>query len=816
MKVYPEPATDDIFGRQYLLSNTVWSNASAPGTLVSSVNLPVAFASFDVLQKKLADYMYTRMDVELEVKLVCSRYHYGAVMVSRSYGRAEDDTWYPWTMDWRQRAQMDAVVLACGDKQACKVVMKWNLPTVFMTNVGWGSQIGSLYVHVLHQLASVEPNPPNTVTVQIYGRIVNLRLAGPDQYGGPPLQKGLPHKRIEQQSKKHGGTQQDEAAKKSREGVLTQVAEATAQIAPHLARLPLIGGVASMVGDVAGMASPVLRALGWCKPTDVSKPQPFLPHLPQFMTQTAGVDPALRMCERPDELISLHESTAPFKDWAPSVNQYVRRFGFVEQGVWAASDTLGTALLTIPVSPWYCADKAPSGSPQTTTVIPTPLAYMSQYFGYCRGSIRYAIFICGNSFIGGVLRITYSPSTTFPVVMENYGGDYISKLVTVQGPTWVYFTVPRQNNNVWSSLKGGPKLGVTLPERPYGANVVASSTVKPSDVAKFGALRITVVEPLVVTSTTANPVVYFTVFQAAGKDWQFARYCGRDSVTLTTYQLAVPPPIVEKHAALADLEDADFPGLQEISAIERDDGLVFPDRDVSFVELMHRYSEGEWAQTTAATTRYLDIQPFQRGATWNVYYEDAIAELSMIFRYWRGSIRWFVRSISTTNDTLLMWYIPKWETPFLMEDQGASGCAIDSTGQRGARGYTTIECPWSDTRPYAFVYYDSPANGDRWTLGILPAQTGEALWLAVGDDFGMSGSLPPPMINYRTNAAPTLADKRPAKAGQVAHHLGQTTEDDLLQEIEKRREEARAMFNRVKDLQTQLEAKGVGKTPGPS
>jgi hypothetical protein len=780
MQVYKEPQTEDFFQRHYLLSSAVWSNASNPGTLVVSAKLPEVFAAFEVIQRKAADFHYARMDVDIDVRLVCSRYHYGAVLVSRSHGRAEDDSAYPWTLDWRQRAQMDGVILACGDKQGCTFEMKWTHHNTFCVNSAWGAEIGAVYVHVLNKLASTEPNPPNTVTVQIWGRMKNLRLAGPAPGVGPTLIAGGPHRlRAEKHSKKEGKTTQSEAVAKVKEGVLTRVAEATHQIAPHLSRLPLVGGLASVVGDVAGIAAPIFRSLGWNKPVNVATPMPTY-HPYAVEPYTAGSERAVVMAERLDDLTTMSGATAPIGDWAPSVYKYIRRFGYVQQGVWLSTDTLGTALVTIPVSPWYCADTALGNDPQVETTIPTPLAFMCQYFGFCRGSIRYAIFVCGNSFLSGVLRVTYVPDQTFPTVMENFGGDMISQLVTVQGPTWIYFTVPFLHASPWARLKGGPKAGVSLPDRPYGATV-STATYQPSDVARFGSLRITVAEPLVVTNTATDPVIYFTIFQAAGLDFQFKQYCGRDSNITTTFLLPTAPIAkAEKHSSLADLSEKQFPGLQAITATERDDGVVYNDRDLSFVELMHRYCEGEWPNSVGNVELKIDVMPFWHGATWYTYYEDAMSEMCLCFRWWRGSIRYMTPNTMGQGDQIIAKYLPKWEVAMLQEDQYASGLARDHGLPRMTRGYSSFECPWMGITPYRPVWLADPAVGEQWQFRFT-SNVACLILKAAGDDFGLSGPLPPPLVRYRTDTLPTLATN-PASAGEPALRLPSRENEDFLRE----------------------------------
>lgn len=787
-KAFPEPAADDLLSRNYLLNSTVWSTAATQGTQVTTVALPGAFASFDYLQKKLADFFYVQLDVEVEVKLVCSKYHYGALLISRSYGRAEATGLLPWTMDWRQRAGLDAAVLACNDVQACKMLFSWNLPSTFMVNSSWASQLGNLYIHVLHPIASIDPNPPNTVVVQTWGRIARIRLQGPDQLGGPPMMSGLPH--VSRQSRRGGGTPEHEAREKAKEGILTQVAEATSQIAPHLSKIPVVGGIADTVGAVTKMALPMLRAFGWNKPTDISKPVPYFPAPMESVIHMAGSDPAVRLDDRIDDLTTMDETTCPFDSWSPDVYQYIRRLGYLQSGTWTAASAISSSLASWPVSPFYSADDAQDVS-GNYKVVPTPLAWMSQYFGFYRGSINYAIFVCGNSFLSGVLRVTYSPSGTFPATMENYGGDFVSRLVEVKGPTWILFTVPYLYSLPWNSLKPSPKLATTSAPRPFGAN--RSSCTYPTTVPTTGAVQITVAEPLVVTSTTVNPLVYFSIFQGAGADFQFRRFVGRDKNAVTTISYYPPAPVgeekprVEKQCDLVKLSQGAFAGLQEHTSLETDDGLVFNKRALPFVEILHRYSVGLFPQGSAGVF-YIPVEPFWTTGTFVM--DDFFSELVCLFRYWRGALR-FWRSGHAGGDVVFN-VVPQWDadlaTPYFQPaDMWAPGTWFDTEEANTVRGGSTIEVPWTSCLPYKGVFGMQGGPGEPYNVRIDERAESAAIYgHAAGDDFGLCGALPPPVITVATGTTPLVVSKE--KQGGL--QLGQVRErqkQDILKESIKRK-----------------------------
>lgn len=767
MHVYPEPVGTDIFTRQYLLMTLPWLSTDAVGTQLGAGGVPGLFASFDVLQKKLADYAYVQMDVELEARIVCSKYHYGAVLLSRSYGRLAAASTTPWTMDWRQRVQMDGVILACNDTQACKMSMKWNAPTTFMVNSSWGSQIGAVYVHVFDALKSIDANPPATVTVQIWGRISRIRLQGPDQSMGPPEFRGRPH--VQPQSKR-GGTPQHEASSKAKEGILTTIAEATSQIAPRLTSIPIVGEVAGIVGGVAKATVPVLRAFGWNKPTDVSATKPMMFSFQSQLVHGAGGDNCVRLGERMEDLQTMSPETAPFDSWTPDVYEYCRRFGLTDKTSWTAAQAVSAVVYTWDCSPFWSADSAPTatGVNQTYTVVPTPMAYICQYFGQCRGSIRYAIFINCSAFIQGVLRITYSPSGTFPVTQENYGGDFVSRLVDVRGPTWVYFTVPYLDVRPWRQIHYAGNT-THLPMRPYGIN--NSSCDTPVFTSAFGSLRITVAEQLVVTSTAVNPAVAISIFQAAGHDFQLNRFCGRDGVWSwgplfpTLLEESTKKRSVEEQCDLVALRDTDFPGLQEYTKLEKDEGLVFNNRPLPFLELLHRYSAPDTNTMAGGGANYLPQDPFCWAAGW-VGRNDFMSELIMLFNYYRGGLRYWFYELAAAYGATGWWSVMPGgpnalDTVYTTLDEMALGALYDNSYTAGMRGFTGVEVPYLLSTPHMFVWNNRAYMdlSEPWNLVAYLLSGDPSVYRSVADDFGLCGALPPPCMLQNSHFVPSLGTR---------------------------------------------------------
>lgn len=762
MQPYPEPVANDIFTRQYLASSLAWLPANNAGVLLGSVIVPQALASFDVLQLKLQDYAYTQMDVEVTCKIVCSQYHYGAILVGKSLGRPSAIGATPWSMDWRQFVQ-GGTILICNDKQSCTFDLNWHIPLTFMPNSSWASQLGTIYLFVFDKLASIDPNAPAQVLVQTWLRLKRIRLAGPDPAVGPPVM-GVPLRgKLTRQSKRE--TISKEAEKKSGRGILTGVAEAVAHVAPMMASVPVVGEIAAAVGATAGVVAPIFKSLGWSKPTDVQMPTKVMPSGNQFLCNNKGADTALRIDEDLEDLISLHETTAPFGTWAPTILEFAKRLGLVDQFQWTASSAVSTKLKTYPVNYFFSADNAPSGAPQTYVVVPTPMAYITQYFGYARGSIKYAILCNGSSFVSGVLRVSYVPGATAPATMESYGGDLISRLVEVKGPTWIFFTVPYLAPFPWIMTQimatGARQSG------PFGPNE-PSTTIHISK-QNLGNLVISVAEPLVVTSTTVNPVVNISVFQGAGDDFQLKAFTGRQwtNGAQLKLQLGTSPigSAVERQANMDEISAGEFPGLAALLKLERDEGYVYKALDYGFVQIMHRYSSaGENAGPTTSTPAHLWYHGINNNTVWNTQNNgDFLSELGILFRYWRGSLRyayWRVNAVTVTVPPRLL-VIPLFGNA---QDEMSPGVMLIPKDQVNSQNAFAVEIPWRFNGPYQFVYgvpIESPTLfNEPWLLSFNSGTEAYQFARSAGDDFGLSGPMACPTMIWNTSTPSPLEKEK--------------------------------------------------------
>jgi len=433
------------------------------------------------------------------------------------------------------------------------------------------------------------------------------------------------------------------------------------------------------------------------------------------------------------------------------------------------------------VSPYLSADSAPSGSPQTYVVVPTPLAYMSQYFTHGRGSLRYLLFINGSQFVSGVVRISYFPGTA-PASIEAYGGDHVSRLVEVKGPTWVKFTIPYQSAYPWLPLQedGGAS---KIPMAPFGPNNTGTFPVK---VLSWGNIVVSVVEPLVVTSTTVNPIYYMSLFQAAGKDWQFSRFCGRHAMTgVPVFEMgsASDPTKVKLQASLAALALEDFPGLKEGLVLERDNGMVFSDRPRAFLDLLHRYSD---AETTITGSVMMNTDVWWHGTTSSVWNTgnagDFFSELCILFKFHRGSIRYcFVPA--TTEQAAIHSFQTRPVAITSVRDQAAPGRLFNNPTPGKMRGYDCVEVPWISVSPYRFTYQqlNPTAPSEPYKLLCEFGADVAEVWRSAGDDFGLSGPLPCPALRMRTDAPG--ADGPQKIRLQLASSIS-SREQQLLQKLE--------------------------------
>lgn len=190
------------------------------------------------------------------------------------------------------------------------------------------------------------------------------------------------------------------------------------------------------------------------------------------------------------------------------------------------SNTHGTQIYSAPVSPsvfWYR-----SGSTQpfsnivypfnSTSLIsnsgnsfmPSSLMYISSFFRYWRGSIKFRFTFSKTKLHGGRYMVTYNPALKFQSEAGNFGGN-------VTGPEVVSSYYQPYGNSMIMDLKDGNVFEFTCP--------FVSTTPYKSFNSSTGGITIVCMDPLQSTATVTS-VVPLLIEVCGGEDFELADYAG--------------------------------------------------------------------------------------------------------------------------------------------------------------------------------------------------------------------------------------------------------------------------------------------------
>jgi hypothetical protein len=192
----------------------------------------------------------------------------------------------------------------------------------------------------------------------------------------------------------------------------------------------------------------------------------------------------------------------------------------------ATVNTHGTFLYSAPVSPAAFWFRAGNANPFSNIVypfsdlslvsnsgnsfLPSSLMYISSFFRYWRGSIKFRFTFAKTKLHGGRYMATFNPSLTFQSEAGNYGAN-------VSGPEIVGGLVQPYGNSAIFDLKDGNVFEFEVP-------FVSTAPYRTFD-SSIGGITLVCMEPLQATATVSTSVP-FVVEVCGGEDFELADFLG--------------------------------------------------------------------------------------------------------------------------------------------------------------------------------------------------------------------------------------------------------------------------------------------------
>lgn len=481
----------EILERVHLLETITWKGSST-GTLVTSRDYFRALTLIPNTRRKLRGFRYLAADLELSVRINSTPFHYGLLGVVWNNGIPD-----------RYALSTPFHLIAASDPKTLTftIPMTFGSDNYHLTD-GTTNSSGRVTIVVLSTLKNVNSIESPSVEVTVYGRLTNVKTSG-------LLDEDIVWQGNEYVPKaKRASTNEDPEVKEKQKGIASTTAYTVGTIADSLTKVPVIGGLATVVSPVAKAFGGLFDWLGWQKPLydKYSRPVRYEPGL---NSQTRGIDNSSRIGLSQSSQISgdmgLYNNVV---DNENSVLALMMLPSLIYTSAEISSNhTQGSVLGAIRVTPTF----------QVTVpgeIVNTPMNFLARCCTYWRGSMKYHLVISLPQTVSLRLRLTFVPDGRDPLEISNYG-DMVSTVIDVSGHTEYMFCVPY------------------MYATPYCYTERNSTAPK-----GIGSVVISVASPVVTTMLTETFSTRIFVFAAAGEDMELFDLVGHPTQVIPSLDVS--------------------------------------------------------------------------------------------------------------------------------------------------------------------------------------------------------------------------------------------------------------------------------------
>lgn len=299
-----------------------------------------------------------------------------------------------------------------------------------------GTPAGGAIHYGLYTPLRVGSGAPTYVSYTIWVHFKDLRFAVAYSQSGKPLMR---------ESKKATGEK----------GPIEEALLATGKVTTALSRIPLISSYIQPISWAAGIAARVAGAFGWSRPAQTEAITRIRYNETDYMANCDGAEPAMPLSA------SLCNRIAPsvgYSDTAMdemAIDHIKKRWGVVERFTWTTSNLAEVQLTNVAVLP-RVGRVVSEYTSIGTLYRHSPVAWLSGFFQYWRGSLRYRLRIAKTKFHSGRLMVVFKPGVTgaYPgSVAAPVWADApycYSLVVDLRQSSIVEFTVPYSSSRVYS------------------------------------------------------------------------------------------------------------------------------------------------------------------------------------------------------------------------------------------------------------------------------------------------------------------------------------------------------------------------------
>jgi len=392
----------DFLAKPYLLTSLQWTSASATNVNLYSVDIGPLLASVTQWEFKIRGFELIRGTFNFRVQLNASPFQCGNLLIHylpNYANRISVDATYAarYNTSLVQKFQHPNIQLDCRDSIALLSV-PYIAPTPYYDVKTGAHDWGRIFIDVISPFSSGAAGILNA-EITVFGYWSDVELAAPI---------------VPQSSKKERFTAMNGKSLEEREFKLGPVAnglKAVSSAASSLSSIPFLSAVMSPLSWAADVGSQIASIFGWSKPRANEHTSIIARQSTRYYGTGDGTDVSVPTTLTCQNAVKVTDDYTIRSDDEMSLKYLLSIPTYMGLVNWTTSAASGTLLATYEVRPRLMSTSATNvvGAFTYSYTYGAPLFYLSNFFGFYRGSMKLHIKGVKTIFHSGKLLITFTP-----------------------------------------------------------------------------------------------------------------------------------------------------------------------------------------------------------------------------------------------------------------------------------------------------------------------------------------------------------------------------------------------------------------------
>lgn len=628
----------DIMKRPIVLTDFIWASTSPSNSVLATIFNPNSLLTNPMLAPKISGFVGFKAKMIIRLQVNAQRFSQGRLLVHyfplmASVGATRNTITMANLIFKTQLPRIDYDVATDTD---VVLEMPFVYPYEYFPLQAKSPEIGEFFVSVYSPLVSSVGS--STAHCTVWGYFDDIELVYPTTL--------TPHIYEAQMARVGNGRNlvrdvpEAELASVG-EGPVSAVFGRVSKAATILSEIPLLSSVASPVSWAAAIFGRAASAFGFSNPSSTEPFRKVLPARTAFMNNCNGVDNSCSFGLIADNHVQLLPGVGGTDIDEMSLSHIASIPSYLERFNWSDTDAVGVMLWSHRVSPSTFGQlvTGSTGSGTAGVFLPSPVAFIANFFNYWRGSLCFTFKAVKTEFHTGRLLFVWTPDNTVAPTYAETVGCYKEVL----------------------DLRGSNEFTVCI---PY-------ASIKPWNLTTqfTGYVSLYVLNPLVTANSAST--IEILVEGAGGSDIEFA-FPGNpiNYPTVGVYAAQIDDGVWEAQmfgpAAVSNSSNAvSCPAPDCIASSTLDSGDMGPssycigEKIISLRQLLKRSVPWLWEPSPAGISRRIKVFTGSIGF-WNIgsapYFNhppDYWDTMCAMFALSRGGVR--VKGWDTT-DTVKNWF----------------------------------------------------------------------------------------------------------------------------------------------------------------